>query len=123
MSDRPRTVFAFETVSILTIAADLVLASGFSWVDLVWTPLMLWLILSITRRRSRNGRWLFSALYALGLVLLAFFINQGVIQLGSFTWAAWLLMVAGLLQLVLLWSAPTSRWLEPRKDLMFASTI
>lgn len=111
---RPNSVAAFETLSLLSLAIDLILVSGFTWADLLWIPLMLWAVLSITRRRSSVARWVFTALYGLGFVIVAYLLATGLAKLSEVEWTGWLLSGLAIAQLALLWARTTSDWVSPR---------
>jgi hypothetical protein len=111
MAHRPRVVGRFETLSILMLAADLMFASGVDWSDLFWMPMMLWIILSITRRGSRLARWIFTAMYALGACLIAYFVISGLLPLRSMSLAGWVMTIGGMAELGLLWSPAMSQWI------------
>jgi hypothetical protein len=102
----------FELLSVALLAFGIVLEPGFSWGDVVGVALMLWMVLSITRRRSSSARRLFTSLFALGLLLMAYLMAQRMIHPSRLTGTMGLVGLANLLQLALLWSRPTSSWLK-----------
>ena len=114
-ADRPQTVAWFETLSILVLVADLIFGSGLAWDALRWVPLMLWIIFSISRRQGSIARWIFTGFYAFGFIAGAYGLTTGMIELADVTPAAWALTFASILQLWLLWSPDTSRWIASRR--------
>lgn len=109
-ADRPQIVTWFESLSIFVVVAEVIFGSG--WDSLIFLPLVLW----ISRGRSSIARWIFTALYALGCILGAYGVATKIIGLGAIKPAAWVLTVAAIVQLWLLWSADTSRWLSAKKE-------
>ena len=86
--------------------------SGFTWGDLVWVPLMLWVVLSITRRKSIVARWIFTVLYGFGFAIMAYaFFAASLAELSKMEWRIWVLTAAAVAQLALLWSRGTSQWI------------
>ena len=112
---RPRSVAAFETLSIICLVLELVFGPGFTWDDLIWAPLMLWIVLSVTRRKSSVARWIFTLLYGLGVALLASIIAVGMVGPSDLKWTGWGLTLVGVVQLAMLWSQGTSRWIASRR--------
>lgn len=110
-AERPKIVEYFELGSVALLAIELLVGSGLAWDDVIWVPLMLWLILSITRRKSSLARWILSAVFGLGASLLILLFVRGVVPLAVLTWPAWLLLLASIAQFAILWSPVMSRWL------------
>jgi hypothetical protein len=108
--DRPLVVDWFETLSIVVLGFEVAFL-GVTWDDLFWVPLLLWNILSVTRRRSSVARWIFSAIYGAGFVIMVWLAAAGMIRLADMEWTGWMLSVASIVQLILLWSSATSEWL------------
>jgi hypothetical protein len=75
---------------------------------------MLWIILSVTRRKSPVARWIFSAVYAIGFVLTAYLAMAGMFQLSDIEWIGWTLFALAIVQLALIWPTATSKWLAKR---------
>ena len=115
-ADRPQTVTWFEWLSILVVIAGLNFGEWLRWDALIWVPLSLWIILSISRRGSSIARWIFTALYAIGFLVGAYGLATNIIALADFTPASWVLNAASVAQLWLVWSADTSRWLASTKE-------
>lgn len=112
---RPQTVTWFEWLSTLVVIAELI-SFGSGWLDLAWALLILWIIISISRRRSSIARWIFTAIYVLGYFKGAYDLaadNFGLADIASEEWA---LAVATIVQLWLVWSPGTSRWLASRLE-------
>lgn len=76
---------------------------------------MLWVVLSITRRRSRVARWIFTTLYGPGFVIFAYLLATGWAKLSEVEWTTWLLLVVAIAELALLWARTTSEWVSPRR--------
>ena len=113
--ERPLSVTLFETLSVAVLAFEMMFASGFSWEDLIWVPLMLWIILSVTRGKSSTGRWIFSALHVCGFLLMIYLLSRGLLRHSGITWPALVVTLASVPQLILLWSPTTSKWLASRR--------
>ena len=113
-AERPHSVAAFETLSVAYLAFELVFVPGFTWHDLVWVPLALWIVLSVTRRKSRVARWIFTALCGSGFAIMVYIFVAGLAELSQVDWAGWVLSAAAIAQLALLWSQGTSRWIASR---------
>lgn len=113
-AERPQSVAVFEVLSVAALAFELILVSGFTWDDAISIPIMLWIILSVTRRKSSLARWLFSAFYAFGFIVMAYLFTTGTLEMQSVRWTVWLLTMLALIQLVLLWAPSTSRWIALR---------
>lgn len=113
-ADRPQTVTWFEWLGIFVIIAE-VIDTGFHWFALIWAPLMLWIIISISRRRSSGARLIFTSLYALGFIwdIYRLVMHQSELANGPVDWG---LAAATMLQLLLVWSPATSRWLASRQQ-------
>lgn len=113
---RPSSVAFFETVSIGALALEIVsgtgVAAGSAFMDLLWLVFMLALILAVSRRRSLIARLGFTALYGIGFVGLIFIFSAGHLAHANVTPMAWLLMATSVVQLALLWSGTTTRWLQ-----------
>ena len=117
---RPWTVRAFESLALILLAADLILSEGFSIGDLVWIPLYLWMILSITRKKSALARTIFTLLFVVGWVLAVIIFSSHSGKVPAFSFLEGLVAVAlgaaTAFHLWLLWSAPTSGWLATRHE-------
>lgn len=111
---RPPVVTVFEALSVALLVADLLLSPGFELADLLWVGLVLWLVLLVSRRRSRIARWIFTALTAAGVALLVYFASSRTVNFGTVGWSGWALTAAALVQMALLWSPPMSRWIASR---------
>lgn len=115
---RPWTVTVFESWAIVLLAADLVLTEGFSFEELIWIPLYLWMILSISRKKSALARTIFTALCAAGWIVMIGILSGQFGQVPPFNLIEILVAVADsaatAFLLWLLWSAPTSAWLATR---------
>ena len=112
----------FETIAIVLLGAELVISEGLSLSDLLWVPLSLWIILSITRKRSQLARTIFTALFGLGyILLLAALLAASGEELAEVKTNDWLLVLAFSLlaafKFWLLWCSSTSRWLATRQKL------
>ncbi len=116
LAQRPLTVRAFEALSIATLAFELVLVSGVDWSDLVWLPLMLVLIMSVTRSGSATARWIFSVLCALQLAMAFYLFARGSMPPLDVASAAWIMAGAAMLQLALLWSPAMSHWIASKRE-------
>jgi len=116
--ERPWTVKAFETIALILVIADLVVSKGFSFDDLIWIPLYLWMILSITRKKSALARSIFTALCLPGLLVALVILLRDSGNLPTIGVVDGMIAVAlGLaaaFHLWLIWSTPTSRWLATR---------
>ena len=111
---RPQTVATFEVLSVIVLALELILVSGFTWDDAISLPIMLWMIFSVTRQRSGLARWLFSAIYAFGFFVSAYLFADGTLEVQSVRWTIWLFLMLGIIQLSLLWAPATSQWIASR---------
>jgi hypothetical protein len=100
-------------VSILALLAGQLVR--LRWDALIFVPLTLWVILSVSRGRSSVARWIFTAFYALGFILAAYGFAAKMARVEDITAAAWGLTIASVAQLWLLWSSDTSRWLASSK--------
>ena len=85
-SERPHSVATFETLSIIFLAFELAFVSGFTWGDLVWVPLTLWVVLSITRRKSSVARWIFTALCGFGFATMAYLFAAAPADVSKMEW-------------------------------------
>lgn len=108
--DRPWVVDWFETLSIVVLGFEVAFL-GVTFDVLFWVPLILWTILSVTRRKSSIARWIFSAIYGAGFVIIVWLAAAGMLRLADMEWTGWVLSVASIVQLTLLWSPATSEWL------------
>ena len=115
-AQRPLTVRAFEMLGIAILALDLVLVYGVDWSDMIWVPFMLFLILSVTRNGKAVARWVFSALYALGLMLTLYLFARGLMPPLDAMSTGWIMTGASLVQFALLWSPPMSRWIDSKRE-------
>ncbi len=115
---QPWTVKAFESLALILLAADLILSEGFSIDDLVWIPLYLWMILSITRKKSALARTIFTTLFVVGWIVAIIIFSDHLGRVAAFSivekMVAVALGAATAFHLWLLWSAPTSGWLATR---------
>jgi hypothetical protein len=111
--NRPWTVEWFEILSILVVGFDVAFVH-LSWFDLLWDPLILWAVLSVTRRQSNVARWTFSGFYLAGFLIMLSLGVFGTLRLTDLEWTAWVLSVANIMQIVLLWSPATSEWIGSR---------
>lgn len=111
--DRPWVVDWFETLSIVVLGFEVAFL-GVTWDDLFWVPLMLWIILAVTRRKSSVARWIFSAIYGAGFVIIVWLAAAGMLRLAEMEWTGWVLSVASVVQVTLLWSPATTEWLALR---------
>ncbi len=96
------------------LGGDAIFDPGVTWVDVIWVALMLWIIGSITRGRSGTARWIFTVFAALGLFFFALALLKGMTGLSDISPAALPLTFAVVVQLWLLWSPATSRWIASR---------
>ncbi len=113
-AERPQTVVWFELLSFPVLAGDAIFDPGLTWIDLIWVALMLWIIGSITRGRSGTARWIFTVFAALGFFFFGLALLTGMTGLSDISPAALLLTFAAVVQLWLLWSPATSRWIASR---------
>jgi hypothetical protein len=111
MSGRPRTVLAFEIVAIAEVCITFALEPDFSLAGLGPTLLSLFLIVCITRLRSRAARWIYSIFTVLALIAVPYWVANGMIA--EMTTATWIFLVLAPVQLGLLWAPATSRWMAP----------
>jgi hypothetical protein len=111
--DRPQVVQWFEILSVFVVAFDVAFVH-LSWLDLLWDPLILWAVLSVTRRKSNLARWLFSAFYGAGFLIIITLFAIGQMRLWDFEWTGWVLSVANVVQIALLWSPATSKWVASK---------
>lgn len=87
------------------------------WFIILVGLLMLWIILSISRRRSNLARWAFTGLL---MIYIFWFAYQSIsyraetraIDFAFLPIVEWLLGFAAVIQLWLLWSGETKRWLD-----------
>lgn len=118
---RPKTVVWFEALSILVLVGDIVAsveARYPTWLIILFVLLTLWLVLSISRLRSNVARWALTVFLA--AFILAFFYDlvaygNGVFNLAEVPVIDWLVGLGTMLQLWLLWSADTGRWIVSRR--------
>ena len=116
-AERPWTVSVFETLSIVLVGASLIISEGFSIGDLFWTGLYCWLILSISRKRSKIARAIFTALTAVGFIILVTATltssRAELAEIETWLWGAAIAMsMIYSAQIWLVWCAPTDRWLK-----------
>ncbi|HEV2079237.1 MAG TPA: hypothetical protein VGR19_04995 [Allosphingosinicella sp.] len=120
---RPQKVVWFEVISILLLIADAFDSVGGrapTWFVMLFVLLMLWLILSISRRRSNVARWIFTVFLAAFILLLIYDLathrmESGVFNLAEIRVVDWLLGLGTMLQLWLLSSADTRRWIASKR--------
>lgn len=120
---RPPTVVWLEGLSILLLIAEVITSvegESRDWLWIVVAPLLLWIILSITRGRSKVARWIYTALTGYSLLALLYWLiadlrDAGASNLGDFPFREWAVtfpwLVFWLVELWLLWSPATSRWI------------
>ena len=119
-ADRPPTVAWFEWLSILLLIYDCI-DTDLPWLAVIaYALLMLWIIVAISRRRSRAARWFLTVISAIAYVAILFQLTTGDAEVreamlggGDIEWAA---LVLSLVTLWLLWSRPMSRWIASRPE-------
>ena len=121
-ADRPLTVAWFEWLSILILIYDCIdnrTVNEVPWFAVIaYALVMLWIIVAISRRRSRAARWFLTVISAVAYVAFLFQLTTGDAEVreamlggGDIEWAA---LVLSLVTLWLLWSRPMSRWIASR---------
>jgi hypothetical protein len=116
-SQRPLTVASFEVIAIAAVCLTFALAPELSWVGLAWPASMLCLIVWITRLRSRAARWIYSVIAVLAASAIAYGAAQGIVRFSNIALETGLFLATVPIELGLLWSAPTSRWLNSNHSL------
>ncbi|ANY20004.1 hypothetical protein A6F68_01488 [Tsuneonella dongtanensis] len=116
----PRNVQLFESISIVVLAWDLIIDSGMTLDDLIWVPLYLWLVLSISRKRSSTARLILTGMFVASLIFVAGILtiapSEAFSQITARHWTLGLIgWFLGGLQLWLAWSRPTTEWLLGRE--------
>ena len=117
---RPLTVAWFEWLSILLLIYDCI-DTDLPWLAVIaYALLMLWVILAISRRRSRAARWFLTVIDALAYVAFLFQLTTGDTEVREAMWSGraieWAALVLSLVTLWLLWSRPMSRWIASRPE-------
>jgi hypothetical protein len=92
-----------------------VLDLDLSWLGFAEPALLLLLILGITRLRSNAARWIYSGITVIAAFGLANGIVEGSSHWADFDLAKWLFVATAPIELGLLWSGSTSRWLNLRQ--------
>jgi hypothetical protein len=115
-SKRPITVASFEALAIAGVCFTFMLELDLSWLGLAETALLLLLIVGITRLRSNAARWIYSGITVIAALALAYGIAEGAIRWPDFDLAKWLFVATAPIELALLWSASTSKWLKLHRD-------
>lgn len=123
-ADRPPTVTGFEWLSISLLIYDCTydrVVREVPWFAIItYALLMLWIIVAISRGKSRVARWLLTVLEAIAYA--AFFfqlatgeakVREAMLGAGDTEWAAFAI---SLVTLWLLWSRPMSRWIASRPE-------
>lgn len=118
-ADRPLNVALFEWLSILVLIFDCKdnrTVNGMPWFAVIaYALVMLWIILAISRQRSRAARWVLTVLDAIVYVAFLFQLTTGDTNVREAMWGGglieWAGLVLSLLTLWLLWSRPMSRWI------------
>ena len=106
---RPLSVTVFEALALTTLVVDLALFSQMDWLYFAVSGLLLLLVLSISRLRSRLARWVYTAINLLLVPVLIYAAAQ--FRLPDWTLANWIFVLAGFVQIILLWLPSTSEWL------------
>jgi hypothetical protein len=110
---RPYTVALFEVVAIVVVLLSVALAEK-GWLDFAWSALLLFLILCITRFRSRAARWIYTGVSVLAGAALAYGIAQGMLRASDLGPLDWLFIATAPIELALLWATPTSQWMKAK---------
>ena len=111
---RPHTVRWFEVLAIVGVLLAVALASERGWLDFAWSALLLFLILCITRFRSRTARWIYTGVSVFAGAALAYGIAQGTLRASDLGPLEWLFIATAPIELALLWATPTSQWMKAK---------
>ena len=121
-ADRPLNVALFEWLSILVLIFDCTenrTVNEAPWFAVIaYALVMLWIIVAVSRRRSRAARWTLTVLDAIVWVAFLFQLTTGDTDVREAMWGGglieWAGLVLSLVTLWLLWSRPMSRWIACR---------
>lgn len=113
-SGRPVVVAWLEWIGLGVLAAAFLVdrADAFSAVIHI---VQLWILISVTRGRSRVAQWVLTVSLGLGFALGAWGLAAGAIEFADVTIIAWAFSVADIVLLWLLWSRGMSRWIASRR--------
>jgi hypothetical protein len=111
---RPLSVTIFEAMGITTLIVDMALYSDRDWLNFAVSGLILLLILSISRLRSRLARWVYTALNLIMVPVLIYAAAQ--FRLPDWTLSNWIFALAGFVEIILLWLPSTSKWLGEMRE-------
>ena len=85
LADRPWTVAWFEWLSILLVGYDCIVFRGGIWFAVTYALIMLWIIVAISRQRSRAARWFLSALVGIHYAIILLLAATGKAEMAEFS--------------------------------------
>ena len=121
-ADRPLNVALFEWLGIFILISDCIdnrTVNEVPWFAVIaYALVMLWIIVAISRRRSRAARWILTVVSAIAYVAFLFQLTTGDTEVREAMWGGglieWAGLVLSLVTLWLLWSRPMSQWIASR---------
>ena len=125
-ADRPRAVSWFEWLSISIIVYECAVSEA-PWLAVLANALLtLWIIVAVSRQRSRVARWFLTVLNAIFYAVFLFRLTTDELGLEMATVGGpsdWAVTVLDLATFWLLWSRPMSEWIASRPTIGTRSKV